>query len=290
MKRDNRGKKNPNYNPTLDKVCSICKNEYHSSKKFCSKDCYLKWLRSEGKKGRGNNFKRKGKPGSFLGHHHSFENKQFLRELKLNKTYEEIMGEEKAKEVKNKLSILRVGKGNSFYGKKHSKATKNKISEKNKGKKCWNKSLTKETDNRVRKGATTLSKIKKEQWKNDEYFKKRIIYFRNHSPNKKEIIFNDILQKFYPNEWKFVGNGQFWINRMNPDFLNVNGKKTLIEFLGCYYHACPLCYPKSKKKDNFEQKKKNYLNFGFRTLCVWEHELNDISSIKDKIDEFNIQY
>lgn len=43
------------------------------------------------------------------------------------KTYEEIYGEEKAKKLKKQFSENRIGSKNSFYNKKHTKATKNKI-------------------------------------------------------------------------------------------------------------------------------------------------------------------
>ena len=54
------------------------------------------------------------------------------------KTYEEMFGELRAKEMKeeiSKRSSLRYGEKNSFYGKHHSEETKQKIREKNLGKK-----------------------------------------------------------------------------------------------------------------------------------------------------------
>ena len=55
------------------------------------------------------------------------------------KTYEEIFGEEKAKELKSHLSEVsskKTGEKNPFYGRHHSDKTKKIISEKNKGKVC----------------------------------------------------------------------------------------------------------------------------------------------------------
>lgn len=65
----------------------------------------------------------------------SKSNCSFFHKIK-GKTFEEFYGEEKAKEIKNKLSVSfskRVGEKNSFYGKHHSEETKKIISEKRKG-------------------------------------------------------------------------------------------------------------------------------------------------------------
>lgn len=62
-------------------------------------------------------------------------NSSFFKKIK-GKTFEEFYGEEKAKEIKNKLSVSfskKVGEKNSFYGKHHSEETKKIISEKRKG-------------------------------------------------------------------------------------------------------------------------------------------------------------
>lgn len=55
----------------------------------------------------------------------------------LNKTFEEIFGEERSKEIKNKLSKNakeRTGEKNPFYNKKHTEESKNKIRQKKIGK------------------------------------------------------------------------------------------------------------------------------------------------------------
>lgn len=52
----------------------------------------------------------------------------------------------------------RVGKDNSFYGKHHSEETKRKNSEFHKGKKAWNKGLTKETNEKVKSMSKKLEK------------------------------------------------------------------------------------------------------------------------------------
>ena len=61
---------------------------------------------------------------TFLGHNHSEETKQIIREKKL--------GTKMSDEAKKKMSESRKGEKNGFYGKVHSEETKKKISEANK--------------------------------------------------------------------------------------------------------------------------------------------------------------
>lgn len=51
-------------------------------------------------------------------------------------------------------------------------------------------------------------------------------------PNEYGKILDAILQEIFPNEWKYVGDGQLIINGKNPDWVNINGKKQLIELWG----------------------------------------------------------
>jgi hypothetical protein len=70
------------------------------------------------------------------GEHHvvSDEVKKYLSELRKDKTYEEILGKEKAEELKKRISESVSGKSNPMYGKKHSAESRKKMSEQLKGK------------------------------------------------------------------------------------------------------------------------------------------------------------
>jgi len=92
-----------------------------------------------------NTYGRKGEDNGMYGRHHSEKSKNKIsqkntgayRDIK-GKTYYEFFGEEKAVEIKNNLSDkakLKIGELNSFYGKHHSEESKNKIREKQLGKK-----------------------------------------------------------------------------------------------------------------------------------------------------------
>jgi len=66
--------------------------------------------------------------------------------------------------------------------------------------------------------------------------------------------------------YRYVGDGQFWIRRINPDFVNTNSEKKVIEVFGDYWH----------RNDNGERKK-IFEEFGYECIVVWESELNNLS-------------
>jgi len=99
----------------------------------------------------------------------------------------------------------------------------------------------------------------------------------NYKQNKIEIKLENILDEILLNEYKYVGDGQFFLGGHCPDFLNVNGKKKLIELYGDYWH----------RNDNPQDRIDFFKKYGFDTLVLWESELKDISKIKNKILEFN---
>jgi len=76
---------------------------------------------------------------------------------KFEKTYEEVFGEKKAKELKNQISKAVSGENNPMFGKKHTIKSKKQMSKNKKGQVSWNKGLTKETSEGLR---TTSEKLK----------------------------------------------------------------------------------------------------------------------------------
>jgi len=130
----------------------------------------------------------------------------------------------------------------------------------------------------------------KTRWKNEEYKKEQLkssFEGRKIKPNKPEKLLNKILNKILLNEYKFVGDGKFWIGGFNPDFINCNGQKKIIELYGCYWHKCPKCGFGNKKIQSKDVERiKNYVQYGYKTLIVWEHELKDLEMLIAKIMEF----
>lgn len=179
------------------------------------------------------------------------------------------------------------------------------ISENKKGKRpvgCgWATGLTKETDERLAKISANkersakiskaltgremawvdkISQTKKKQCENPDYVKEIVSHLtrraRDVKPNKPERLMTELLDKHYPNEWKFVGNGELILGGRNPDFMNVNGRKCLIELFGHYWH----------QKETVESRIDFFKQFGFRTLVIWDDELRKPESVLVKVRDF----
>jgi len=86
----------------------------------------------------------------------------------------------------------------------------------------------------TKKARRKKSKAAKKNWQDPKYAKK---VFAHKSPNKSELKLQTILNKLFPKEYKFVGNGQVVLGGKLPDFINVNGQKKIIEMFGTFYHS-----------------------------------------------------
>lgn len=191
------------------------------------------------------------------------------------------------------ISESKKGKPSKLKGKKLSFVIWNKGV---KGKQiAWNKDLTKETDERVKKNADSLVGRKSPMKGKINYGVKQSMlnggsshansFPRKHvGPNKPETLILSILDKRYPNEWKFTGNNSVWFGDANPDFININGRKLIIEHFGIYWHSEQVKkLPKKQHEDNTIQ---NYKNYGYETLIIWENELKDMNKVEEKIKKF----
>lgn len=86
-----------------------------------------------------------------------------------------------------------------------------------------------------------------------------------------EMIVDTYLNSHFPNEWKYNGcrNHNVVINGKIPDFININGKKEVIEVFGRYWH----------KEDEVEPLKSHYSKFGFNCIVIWENECNNLDRV-----------
>lgn len=94
-------------------------------------------------------------------------------------------------------------------------------------------------------------------------------------PTKPErILIGLIKAKNLP--YRYVGNGQFILGGKCPDFLNVDGKKQVIEVFGTYWHDL---FDMAKRSEHFRQ-------YGFDTLVIWEDELKNEETLLKRLRAF----
>lgn len=67
--------------------------------------------------------------------------------------------------------------------------------------------------------------------------------------------------------YKYVGDFKVWIDGRNPDFINCNGEKKLIELFGNYWH----------KPEDEKTLPDHYKMYGFKTLVIWENDMREQS-------------
>jgi hypothetical protein len=146
----------------------------------------------------------------------------------------------------------------------------------------WLKGLTKDTDKRV----LDLSIKKQEFWKkvkeNPELFenimKKVLSISRPTSYEKKLLKLIDENKLAYI----FTGDGQVWIGNSNPDFINCNGGKKVIEVFESFFKIKRFGSVEKYKR----QKVENYGKFGFKVMFIDEKDLKDEQVCINKIKEF----
>lgn len=104
-------------------------------------------------------------------------------------------------------------------------------------------------------------------------------------PTKPEKFLIKFLNEILPGEYKYVGNGSVVIGFKNPDFINANGQKKLIELFGDYWHSEKKT---SESKELHESKRVNHFaKYGYKTLIIWQSELEHTNKLKEQLITFN---
>ena len=248
------------------------------------------------------------------GKHHSAKTKakiaKTLTGRTLSKTHKKnvslgLIGHRHSEETKHKMSLAAKGKPKSEkhkkklrianLGKYHTKEAKTKIglSSAIRMKILWkNPEFRKKNKGHSGKTHTKEAKEKMSQahykcWENFNYREKQLkAIFKGSDikPNKPERKLRKLLNYLFPNEYKYVGDGQVLIGFKNPDFININGQKKIIELFGDYWHSKEVTG--LKKKEHRKQRQEHFAKYGYKTLIVWEHELKDINKLKTKLIRF----
>lgn len=207
-----------------------------------------------------------------------------------------IKGSHHSVETRAKISISRSGDRHWNYGKHHSAETKNKIRQANKGRKHTPEELTKmQIASSIRKRTPeTNAKIALshlgnknpnygKHWTKEEREWRLPIIMANRlqRPTKIERKFQNIVSK-YNLPYKYVGDGYTWIVGRCPDFLNINGEKTVVEIFSRWWHD-PSVNQRIKPQHTEEATLRHYQQYGFDCIIIWERELKDESQLVEKI-------
>jgi very-short-patch-repair endonuclease len=166
--------------------------------------------------------------------------------------------------LKTREKISKAGKG-----RRHTAETKAKISAKHMGKVTSEETKAKLSKYWSKRKDEVVARGKK-AWENPEKVAKMIanmLKARHRRPNKLEESFQVFLGRNFPNEWRYVGNGSFILGGKCPDFVNVNGRKQIIEIFGDYWH----------QGENEDDRIKVFAEFGYDTLVLWESEIKSAS-------------
>lgn len=177
------------------------------------------------------------------------------------------------KYVKQKITASRIGKeiGCSKYTIlrnliRYNISRRDPLDNLNKGI-PWNKGKKTSLETRHKQ---SLRKLGTRQTK--EQIQKRL---RRRDKSSLEIRFQQIIDK-YNLPYKFVGNGEFFIERKNPDFININGEKKAVEV---YYRG-----HKEKFRGNIETWKRErqliFNKYGWKLLFFDETQLNPIDELE----------
>lgn len=190
---------------------------------------------------------------------------------------------------------LQVGDGNPFYGKKHNKETKVKISKSRKGKYCGDENHMKKDKYRE------LSKnIMKSNWDNNILNKEKMSEKLKETRRKgkiKSVITSKKEQEIIKELSKigYKSEQSFKVDTKICD-VYVPSLNLIIEYFGDYWH----CNPKKYKEDYFNHKKSmtakqiwDYDNkkidlirsYGYNLVVVWESDFKNNTKLINKILE-----
>ena len=202
------------------------------------------------------------------------------------RSYEELYGEEKAQLLKSSRTISNLGRrfsdaskmkmrmaklgqrrgprtiedrtkiSQSLKGRVLSDATKAKLS-------LSHRALWKNPDYRMR----YLNTMQSRHWNNPQYWK-RLLARRIPSFLESRMIY--LISK-YQLPFRYVGDGQFWIGRMNPDFVSTDGSNLVIEVYGRFQKSRD--FGDSMTYEHYRRSKLS--RYGYRVVFLNDHHLFD---------------
>lgn len=187
-------------------------------------------------------------------------------------------------------------KGNQpMLGKHHSKEAKRRIGDAQRGTKNHRfgarysdeeKALFRQKTLELAKDLQYITKLRQASlklWQDPEWVRQMMLA-RQAKPNKLEQRLIKILAEHFP-EYKY--NGDFsqgvLLGGLTPDFVNVNGKKKVIELFGTFFHTGERA---TSWKRTELGKIMVYNSLGFECLVIWDYETQDEGELLEKIRAF----
>lgn len=146
----------------------------------------------------------------------------------------------------------------------------------------WKASVT---SKEYRAGQAEASRLR---WADPEYHERvvrAVCKSLMKKPTMPEQKIIELMDKILPSEYKYVGDGEFILHGLCPDFVNVNGQKKIIELFGRAFHD-----PSIRKIPYYqtdEGRTSIFKRYGYDTLIIWDDELTDIDSVSNRIIKFN---
>lgn len=198
----------------------------------------------------------RGKPNGSVGRHHTAEARAKIS-MAMRGRISPTLGWHPSDSTRAKLRACHLGKPSPLKGRRISPERRARIA--------------------------TASKL---MWQDPE-FRDRIVHASRAGSRKRptapERRVHEILDRHFPGEWRYTGNGQVVIGGFNPDFTNVNGQKSVVEVFGDYWHG----QQKTGRTRDVEVGRRiaHFAKYGFRCAVIWEHEAKDEALVLTKVSE-----
>ena len=106
------------------------------------------------------------------------------------------------------------------------------------------------------------------------------------NPTNPERVFMEIVEKNgFP--FKYVGDGKFFIDRFNPDFIHSKGEKKVIEIFGRAFHDPDVSFLEDIPwYRTYRGRIKMFNQHGYNCIVFWDDELDDEDLVVDKVVSF----
>lgn len=92
-------------------------------------------------------------------------------------------------------------------------------------------------------------------------------------PSKPEKRFMEICER-HRLPFRYVGNGKFWIENLNPDFVDCDGRKVAVEIFSSYWHN-PAKRTNIPYRQTLEGRKRILEKYGWDCIVFWDHEVSE---------------